>query len=133
MKTHTIKNRIKYVAGTLALSGMLLVGGCDSDSKHNEQGTDSEYPTRTDGQDNGLGQPTRDNVSRENVNTRVYDDNGEGRTVESNEENRDANEVIDERQETQQTGNLERANEDTLTNEQRNRLNNQADTSDTGQ
>lgn len=118
MKTHTIKNRIKYVAGTLALSGMLLVGGCGTDGNNSEQGTDSEYPTRTDGDNGGLGQPTRDNVSRENVNTRVYDDNGENRTVESNEEERDASEVIDERQETMQDGKLERASEDSLNNEQ---------------
>lgn len=112
MKPHTINNRIKYVAGTLALSGMLVIGGCDSNS--NNSGTDDEYPTRTESGDHGLGQPSRDNVSRENVNTRVHDDNGEDREVESNKEDRDANEVINERQRTQQRGNLERANEDTL-------------------
>lgn len=109
----TIKNGIKYFTGTLAISGMLLLGGCDNTNR-NEQGTDDDYPTRTEGEDREIGQPSRDNLSRENVNTRVYDDNGEGREVEANEDERDANEVINERQRTQQRGNLERANEDTL-------------------
>lgn len=117
MKNIHIKNGIKYIAGTLAVSGMLLVGGCDSNNNRSEQGTDSEYPTRTDGENNELGQPSRDNMSRENVNTRLYDDNGEEREVEANEDVTSANEVIDERQETQQRGNLERAEEDTLNNQ----------------
>lgn len=113
MEILTIKNGIKYFTGTLAISGMLLLGGCDNTNR-NEQGTNDDYPTRTESEDREIGQPSRDNLSRENVNTRVYDDNGEGREVEANEDERDANEVINERQRTQQRGNLERANEDTL-------------------
>lgn len=117
MKISTINNRMKYFAGTLAISGMLVLGGCDNSSNTSTTETEEGDPTGANGSDNGLGQPTRDNVSRENVNTRVYDDNGEGREVEANENKEDANEVIDERQETQQRGNLERANEDTLNNQ----------------
>lgn len=102
---------MKYFAGTLAISGMLVLGGCDNSSNSTGGETEDDYPTGANGSDNGLGQPTRDNVNREHE-TGIYDaDESE------NEYSDDANKVIDERQETQQDGNLERAEGDTLNNQ----------------
>jgi hypothetical protein len=117
MKIISLKNGLKYFAGTLALTGMLLTTGCNN----NERETATEDPTQVRGEENQVGQPTRDNLSRENVNTEI----NEGEAEEGAE---DANRIIDERQETQQRGNIERANPDTLEqqNQQHNRRGNQA-------
>lgn len=104
---------MKYFAGTLAISGMLVLGGCDNSSNTSSGETEEGYPTGANGSDNGLGQPTRDNVNRDDVNPDAFDGDESG-----NEYSDDANEVIDERQETQQDGSLERSEGDTLNNQQ---------------
>lgn len=65
MKKPIIKNWIKYFTGTLAVSGMLLVGGCDNNTNDQQDNT-------TETAENEVGQPTRDNVSQD-VETDTYD------------------------------------------------------------
>lgn len=122
MKSLNIKNQLKYFVGALAASGMLLFAGCDgNNNRTNNEQLGTEEDTRVGGDENQVGQPTRDNLSRENVNTEIYDEPVEGAKE-------DANESIDERQETQQRGSEERANQDTLTepNQQQSPRNNHA-------
>lgn len=69
MKMQNIKNRIKYFTGTLAVSGMLAIGGCDSNTT--DQG-DTDYVNEVEAAENELGPPTRDNASQD-IDAETYD------------------------------------------------------------
>lgn len=62
MKKPIIKNWIRYFTVTLAVSGMLAIGGCDNNTTDQQ---DTDYTTEVETAENEVGQPTRENVSQE--------------------------------------------------------------------
>jgi hypothetical protein len=86
-----IKNWIKYFATTLALSGMLVVGGCDTDNRQQ----DADYENQVEAAETEIGEPTREDV-RQDVDAETYDmDDREEQSAQEANETEQANQTQD--------------------------------------
>lgn len=117
MKTSRIKNWIKYFAGTLAVSGMLAIGGCDNNTTDQQK---TNYENEVEAAENEIGDPNRDNVNQE-IDADTYDtEDASGQPArtegqEANETNTTENQRQQDQQDTtrRQNGNLERTEDNT--------------------